>query len=76
MSDSLMATLIDVTGNIDTMMYTYLLVFMLVFCAIYFTIRTRGVQFRLIKDMWLFGGFCGRDSGIGPAQRAKTTIWN
>jgi len=25
---------------------------------------------------WLFGGFCGRDSGIGPAQRAKTTIWN
>ena len=24
----------------------------------------------------LFGGFCGRDSGIGPAQRAKTTIWN
>ena len=29
-----------------------------------------GVYFRL------FGGFCGRDSGIGPAQRAKTTIWN
>ena len=27
-------------------------------------------------DFWLFGGFCGRDSGIGPAQRAKTTIWN
>ena len=30
---------------------------------------------QLEKD-WLFGGFCGRDSGIGPAQRAKTTIWN
>ena len=31
-----------------------------------------------MKDdiFWLFGGFCGRDSGIGPAQRAKTTIWN
>ena len=27
-------------------------------------------------DFGLFGGFCGRDSGIGPAQRAKTTIWN
>ena len=27
-------------------------------------------------ENWLFGGFCGRDSGIGPAQRAKTTIWN
>ena len=31
-----------------------------------------------LKDgkVGLFGGFCGRDSGIGPAQRAKTTIWN
>ena len=28
------------------------------------------------NKIWLFGGFCGRDSGIGPAQRAKTTIWN
>ena len=31
---------------------------------------------RLFDNFWLFGGFCGRDSGIGPAQRAKTTIWN
>lgn len=30
----------------------------------------------VIEKIWLFGGFCGRDSGIGPAQRAKTTIWN
>lgn len=28
------------------------------------------------ENIGLFGGFCGRDSGIGPAQRAKTTIWN
>ena len=28
------------------------------------------------EEKGLFGGFCGRDSGIGPAQRAKTTIWN
>ncbi len=28
------------------------------------------------ENFGLFGGFCGRDSGIGPAQRAKTTIWN
>ena len=36
---------------------------------------------KTVKDLLadkngLFGGFCGRDSGIGPAQRAKTTIWN
>lgn len=29
-----------------------------------------------LQEIGLFGGFCGRDSGIGPAQRAKTTIWN
>lgn len=52
MSDTMMTTLIDVTGNIDSFMYTYILVFLLIFCAIYFTIRTRGVQFRLIKDMF------------------------
>ena len=33
-------------------------------------------EFNLDENFWLFGGFCGRDSGIGPAQRAKTTIWN
>ncbi|MEE1455252.1 MAG: hypothetical protein UF420_08215 [Ellagibacter isourolithinifaciens] len=30
----------------------------------------------IVQKIGLFGGFCGRDSGIGPAQRAKTTIWN
>ena len=47
-----------------------------------------GVEYWLARDLmeplgytqWrnfgLVGGFCGRDSGIGPAQRAKTTIWN
>lgn len=31
---------------------------------------------KVYVNLGLFGGFCGRDSGIGPAQRAKTTIWN
>ncbi|WP_417333914.1 hypothetical protein [Gordonibacter urolithinfaciens] len=35
-----------------------------------------GVEARIAHFFGLFGGFCGRDSGIGPAQRAKTTIWN
>lgn len=39
-------------------------------CAL---VRMDGQQ---LLDFRLFGGFCGRDSGIGPAQRAKTTIWN
>ena len=47
-----METLIDVTGAIDSWMYTYLLVLLLVFCAIYFSIRTKFVQIRFIKDMF------------------------
>ena len=43
-----------------------------------FTVMVDGKESRFIEDseIGLFGGFCGRDSGIGPAQRAKTTIWN
>ena len=47
-----MDAVIAVTDRIDTVMYTYFLVFLLIFSGLYFTIRTRGVQFRLIKDMF------------------------
>lgn len=46
------ATLVQITGDIDNFMYTYILVFLLVGTGIYFTIRTKGVQFRYIKDMF------------------------
>ena len=44
--------LVDWTGEIDGFMYTYILVILLVFVGIYFTIRTKGVQIRYIKDMF------------------------
>ena len=40
----------DVLTKINDVMYTYILVILLVGVGIYFTIRTRGVQFRLLKD--------------------------
>ena len=40
----------DVLGNINDVMYTYILIILLVGVGIYFTVRTRGVQFRLLKD--------------------------
>ena len=46
------AWLIDATGEIDTFMYTYILLILLVVVGIYFTIRTKGVQIRLIGDMF------------------------
>ena len=33
-------------------LWTYVVIVMLIGCAIYFTIRTKGVQFRLLKDMF------------------------
>lgn len=40
----------DILTKINAVMYTYILVILLVGVGIYFTIRTRGVQFRLLGD--------------------------
>lgn len=40
----------DILTKINDVMYTYILVILLVGAGIYFTIRTKGVQFRLLKD--------------------------
>ena len=45
------AWLVDITGEIDGFMYTYILLILLVAVGVYFTIRTKGVQLRFIKDM-------------------------
>lgn len=52
MDDSFNALLISVSGAVDDFLYTYILVFLLVFVAIYFSVRTRFVQIRYIKDMF------------------------
>lgn len=40
----------DILTKINDVMYSYVLIIMLVGVGIYFTIRTKGVQFRLFKD--------------------------
>ena len=40
----------DVLTKLNDFMYTYVLIIMLVGVGVYFTIRTKGVQFRLLKD--------------------------
>ena len=52
MSGDFNTWLIDVTTQFDDFLYTYILVFLLVFCAIYFTARTKFVQIRYLKDMF------------------------
>ena len=43
-------TLNDLLTKLNDFMYTYVLIIMLVGVGIYFTVRTKGVQFRLMKD--------------------------
>ena len=52
MTDSLMTALIGATSAVSDFLYTYILVFLLVFVALYFTIRTKFVQIRYLKDMF------------------------
>lgn len=52
MNADLNAWLIAATGALDDFLYTYILVFLLVIAAIYFSVRTRFVQIRYIKDMF------------------------
>lgn len=40
----------DILTIVNDVMYTYVLIILLVGTGIYFTIRTKGVQFRLLKD--------------------------
>jgi len=41
----------EILNTINEILWTYIVVAMLVICALYFTVRSRFVQFRLIKDM-------------------------
>jgi len=47
-----MDALVTITDTIDTYMYTYFLVFLLIGAGLYFTVRTKGVQFTHLKDMF------------------------
>ena len=40
----------DILTELNDVMYTYVLIILLVGVGVYFTIRTKGVQFRLLKD--------------------------
>ncbi|NGM17543.1 amino acid carrier protein [Eggerthellaceae bacterium zg-893] len=46
------AMLVDVTGEISGFMYTYILVILLIAVGLWFTVRTKFVQIRYIKDMF------------------------
>ena len=48
----MLETLVEITGDFDTWMYTYVLLILLVAVGIYYSIRTKFVQIRYIRDMF------------------------
>ena len=44
--------LVGFTGEVSGFLYTYILLVLLVFVGVFFTIRTKGVQLRYLKDMF------------------------
>ena len=69
--ESLNDFLVSISGEIDDFMYTYILVILLVFAGIYFTIRTKFVQIRYIKDMFtaLAGKSAAADKEFGDFDK-------
>ena len=49
---SVFSGVVDVTQMLSDYLWTYVVIVLLVFCALYFTLRGRGLQFRLLRDMW------------------------
>ncbi len=77
--DVITTNLIDPVSNF---LYSYVLIYLLVGAGIYFTVRTRGVQVRLARQMWrLIAGSRGNAAGgissfqafcVGLASRVGT----
>lgn len=44
--------LVEATQMLSDYLWTYVVIILLVFCALYFSWQGRGFQFRLLRDMW------------------------
>ena len=58
-----MEALNDWITGINDILWSYILVTALLCCAVWFTLRTRGVQFRMLREM---GRVLGESAGSGP----------
>ena len=61
----------DILTKINDVMYTYILIIMLVAAGIYFTLRTRMVQLRLLKDG--LRSMLEKSEGVGEDGKKKVS---
>ncbi|MCI7561718.1 MAG: alanine:cation symporter family protein, partial [Bacteroidales bacterium] len=73
-----METLHNIIDNLQDFLWTYINIGLLIGCAIYFTVRTRFIQFRLLGDMvrqmFSSGKSAGSHGGDGQAENGKKPI--
>ena len=48
----MMQTLFDILQSANDLLWSYIVITMLIGCALLFTFRSRGIQFRLLTDMF------------------------
>ena len=48
----MMQTLFDILQSANDLLWSYIVITMLIGCALLFTFRSRGIQFRLLSDMF------------------------
>ena len=58
-------TLSEALGKFNDVLWTYVLVAVLLVCALWFTLRTRGVQFRMVGEMFRLLGGSGKKKPSG-----------
>lgn len=44
--------MLNILNEVNDFLWTYVVITLLVICAVYFTIKTKGVQFRSLKETW------------------------
>ena len=59
---------LEILNTANDFLWTYIVIVLLVFCALYFTIRMRGVQFTMLKDMVRI--MAGRDRKQDDGKRS------
>ncbi|MCM1311325.1 MAG: alanine:cation symporter family protein [Bacteroides sp.] len=62
---------LDILNAANDFLWTYIVITFLVVCAIYFTFRTKGMQFRMLGDMLRI--MCGRDKKADSASCGQSS---
>ncbi|MDE5850176.1 MAG: alanine:cation symporter family protein, partial [Muribaculaceae bacterium] len=62
----------EIINSINDWLWTYLLIGLLLIAAVWFTAKSRGVQFRMFGEMWRLLAASGKREGKGKSDTHHT----